>query len=478
MRVPKGKADEEGYGSKEPLVLLVDPLETWEHPDLEYLLSFDGVAGVEVWRLTSLQDRDADGATARLLSSAGGKDCWVRPYQRFKRAAAGLAERSDRHASRGPAMARAMALAFLSERQKADGVVSEVGSAVEDHHGLISGQKVLSVPQALAVIGAKMRLLPVVSLGGSPNFTAPRTLVYPRTVSTLVPTARLWANHFRPQLAGGELGRTLVGTVLWRAEQALRARDNLHEGIRLLEGEAAVDEALCHFDVVLTSAMASFDAFARALREPLKLEIQEHRCGLQKPNFRKCLRSVRPGLASLLEGGNEVGARIRFISRLRNQIHGVAPSEVLYVNVVENLFEHRVVMSSDVANRVSEVFPGPRAALEAHGLFLADGPAVNLAMLTETITGWMFSVLDAVMVEALPPEARTKPTAESGQDLWPSGIGDILTILARVGSYPTHPGIGIPASPGTRRRSLQAYAAGMRPVRPLANESEGEGREA
>ena len=444
------------------LRLLVDTQANRDAPHLEQLLPFGSVDRIEVAQLVELSEGEND-QWLTLRSREGDFRCSVPPLDQFRRIARRMVEESDAAAQEAE-LTRAMALAYLCERREADAVVSPIRHAFGDESGLLSDQRMWTVKEALAVIGANVRLRPLVPLAGAPMLHIDRPRAYTRTVVGLIPSYSTWATGCRAGLPAASSGQSLEQTVLTRVAQALRGRDAVHEGVRCLQGGLAVEEALYHFDVVLTSTVASFDALSRLMDELFRLALRRDQCGLQKKGFRKVLRRTggQTRLAEMLQKDQRVGQRISVITTLRNQIHGVAPAEVLYVRGVSGLVEHRITLPQGLTEELRVAMAGMEEEAETCGLFLEEvPPSVNVAMFVEAVMLWTLEILNELMAGMLESDRLAGPLETPSSSLLP-GMDDRLLLLAQVGTYPTTPGVGIAPTPGARREMLRTRARALR----------------
>src|SRR6266481_3097261 len=102
----------------------------------------------------------------------------------------------------------------------------------------------------------------------------------------------------------------------------LRGRDAVHEALRLGAGRSAMLDALYHFDVILTSSVASLDALARVAHDVFGLSSPVERIGWQRP-WRNELGQIVPGVAGVVAPNTRLGAALLILTRMRNSIHSI-----------------------------------------------------------------------------------------------------------------------------------------------------------
>ncbi|MGI8496259.1 MAG: hypothetical protein ACR2OG_01570 [Gemmatimonadaceae bacterium] len=160
---------------------------------------------------------------------------------------------------------RALGLSFISRPVNADAVVSPAGPALSpSDSGLLDGASLVTVPQALAMIGAHVRQRDVVPLGGIPTLVQQRTEVYPLTARLITKRGQdWWSSCVQDSAQHPDEWLGYAEAVFKRVGQALRGRDGVHEALRVGSGRSAILDALYHLDVVLTSGVGALDALAR-----------------------------------------------------------------------------------------------------------------------------------------------------------------------------------------------------------------------
>src|ERR1700737_1048424 len=273
------------------LSFLVDAASVAADPELPYLLSFNGVEGISVEQHVLLVERSGQDSKA-VLRADESLHVSLAPLNQFKRFAAEIAARPSCDFT-ADVVERALSYAFLAARLDVDAVVSPARPifGVADS-GLLDIGKLVTVNQALAIIGAHVRQRERVPLGGVPLMTQERTEVYPLTARVVIERGQEWWSSCLAIASSPDADLVSHGEAVFkRAGQALRGRDGVHEALRLRSGRAAILDALYHFDVVLASGVASLDALARvaneAFQKPSPIENDVLKVGWQKEAWGK-----------------------------------------------------------------------------------------------------------------------------------------------------------------------------------------------
>lgn len=372
MRTRAGKAHKSNT-----LSFLVDAESVANDPDLPYLLSFNEVDGISVEQNVVIVERPGQDSKA-IIGAAGNTHVWLAPLNQFNRFAQEIGSRPGCQVSTGTVQ-RALAYSFLAERLEVDAVVSTARPAFsQNDRGLLDLDSLVTVKEALAMIGAHVRQQERVPLGGSPLLTQERTEVYPLTARVIILRGQdWWASCVATVASPGDDLLSHAGAVFKRAGQALRARDAVHETMRVRVGRGAILDALYHFDVVLTSGVGGLDALARVANEIFRISSPVQEVGWQRKKWRKELEHVVPQVAGVIAPETELGAALRVITTLRNSIHSIPLDEYLYVQPTpgEDLVEHRVMIARDLAAQIRDV-SGPLVA--------ATGFTTGLDLLLDT----------------------------------------------------------------------------------------------
>ncbi len=104
------------------LILLVDAASLAADPELQYLLSFSGIGGINVEHHIQIIE-PPDDTPAAVVGAAGAHFVSLAPLPQFRRFAAEIAARPGVNYS-AAVIERALAFAHLSKSLKADAVVS------------------------------------------------------------------------------------------------------------------------------------------------------------------------------------------------------------------------------------------------------------------------------------------------------------------------------------------------------------------
>jgi hypothetical protein len=432
------------------LSFLVDAASIAADPDLPYLLSFDEVEGISVEQNIVLVERPGHDSKA-ILRADESLHVWLAPLNQFKRFAAEIATRPTCDFT-ADVVERALAYSFLAARLDVDAVVSPtrpVFGAADSR--LLNIGKLVTVNQALAMIGAHVRQRERVPLGGVPLMTQERTEVYPLTARVVIPRGQEWWSSCVATASSPQSDVVShAQAVFRRAGQALRGRDAVHEALRLRGGRAAILDALYHFDVVLASSVASLDALARVAHEVFGISSRIERVGWQREEWRKKLARGVPVVAHAVAPDTRLGSALLVLTTLRNSLHSIPLDEYLYVAVrpQAGVVEHRVMVPQELASRLQEV-AGPLGQLDKFGIFLDDSGTsfVNVPQLTEQLLSWTFEIIDGLFSATL---SCSQFVAGIKADFAPieEHERELCAKLARVGDYPSRMlSQGVPASP-------------------------------
>lgn len=426
------------------LSLLVDAISLTDDPELAYLLSFDGVEGLEIEQHVRIVD-EGERSHAE-LGAEGSHRATLAPLSQFRRFAAEIAGRSG--CQLGPdVIERALAFGFLATIVHADAVVTPAGQIFDRQDAGIVLAPMLTVSEALAVIGAHVRQRQNVPLGGAPLMTQSRTEVYPLTGRLIVHRGQeWWSSCVYREGPDHEEVMGLGEAVFQRLGQALRARDGVHEALRTGDGRSAILDALYHLDVVLTSSVASLDALARLVHKVFEVEESSFQAGWQSPKWTKRLGKQAPSLARLIQG--RVKAQLDIITSIRNSIHAIPLNEFLWVErgSHSSTVEHRAMFSADLASRILAVGQGAGDPRD-YGLYLPGPgtPYLNVGQFTEHVLSWTVEIVDLLLAELLTSTHFPAATPPNFSRL-DSCERQACVALAQVGNYPFRTDVpGIPA---------------------------------
>ncbi len=302
------------------LALLVDAASLADDPELQYLLSFAAVEGIEVEHHVTIVEPPDDTPTA-VVGAAGAHFVSLAPLAQFRRFAAEIAARPGVQCG-APVIERALAFVHISKLLKADAVVSPARSAFGPQDlGLLGTAALVSVPEALALIGGHVRQRDKVPLGGTPLLVSSRTTVYPLTARVITRNGQLWWTAcVRASSAHGPESEWLryAEGVFKRLGQGLRGRDGVHEALRTGDGRAAILDALYHLDVVLTSTVGALDALARVTHDlytATGTKVKAHEVAWQRDKWMQELRKAAPAVADVVEPRAPLGAALRIPAR-------------------------------------------------------------------------------------------------------------------------------------------------------------------
>lgn len=437
------------------MYLLVDATSVADDPELPHLLSFSEVEGLTVEHHITFVERTGDASIA-VVGREAARHISLAPFHQFREFAAEIAARPGCSLS-AEVIERALVLSFLAQALGADAVVSPARSVFEPRDsGLLDIPALVTIPEALAVIGAYVRQREEVPLGGSPLLVQQRSEVYSLTARVIIPNGQEWWS-WRVRIAGPQQLNSLqlAGAVFKRLGQALRGRDGVHEALRIGQGRAAVLEALYHFDVVLMSSVGSLDALARVAHEHYGVTLDARSAGWQSEKWTSKLPS---NIASIVTPTSQMGAALRILTRTRNSIHSIPLDEYLHVErrTERSRVEHRVMLSTDLAGELRKVAL-PLAPLDQYGLFLRGPalPSLNIGEFTENLLSWTIQIvgeLFRVMLGAGQGGGGKSIEIDELEQL----EQEYTAALARVGSYPVRRGAtGLPASPSLHQSVMQ-----------------------
>jgi hypothetical protein len=436
------------------LSLLVDVSSIATDPELPHLLSFGGVGDLSIEQHITLIERPGQGSEA-ILGAAGNSHVSLAPLNQFKRFASDIAARPGCQVS-SEVVQRALAYSFLADRLKVDAVVSSARPAFgPGDEGLLGKAALVTPGEALAMIGANVRQREVVPLGGRPLLVQQRSEVYPLTAMVIIPNGQDWwsacVHTARPEQSD-LLGHAQA--VFTRIGKALRARDSVHEALRVGAGRSAILDTLDHFDAVLTSSVGALDALARVAHEIFGLSLDVRRTAWQNDEWREALRLIAPNVATAVEPSTRLGSALRVLTNTRNSIHSIPLDEYLSVEREAHVsrVEHRVMMSEDLSRRLQMAGAG-LGRLDQYGIFIEDHGTsfLNVAQLTEQLLSWTIELIGELLRAMLSCSqlARGTPLDFSPVELFER---ELCAKLARVGEYPIRRGRqGLPAAPSLHR---------------------------
>jgi hypothetical protein len=272
------------HSSPTTLHLFVDTQSVPDSADLQHLLSFDCVEGIIVESTIAIE-QSAGGESIAVLGLDRSRRILLPRLSQFSEIIDELSEELGNRASNANLIERTLGLAFLTKSESADGFVTGVQEKVlKPVHNFAKTVQVLSVGQALALVGAYVRQRNSVPLCGDPPLRSDRNEVYSVTARAMVPTGQAWWVASVHQLGGRKESLQLAEAVFERLAQALRGRDSVHEALRTGDGRGAILESLYHLDVLLTSGVAALDALARVAHQVYGLPGKVWNIGWQKKN--------------------------------------------------------------------------------------------------------------------------------------------------------------------------------------------------
>jgi hypothetical protein len=191
----------------------------------------------------------------------------------------------------------------------------------------------MTVESAVAVVGLYLRLRNDFTYRQDNEFRERfnRRLYFWVLTRELLPNAWRWtdAGGQHSQATGDDTTLQLSLSALKRVDHALRARDRVHEQMKLPQNNDTADEALFHLDTFLVFFVSAFDAVAQAAHliyglDPGKL----HLAGWRRKWRTKQLSIVAPQVSALMDDGAPARDALDLLAFLRNTIHGEALSTV------------------------------------------------------------------------------------------------------------------------------------------------------
>lgn len=434
---------------------------------LTYLLTFERVSGFTVENRFSFVEQEGGNSYAE-IGEGGKRFVAIPPPDQTTRIAEKIS--SDRASSIDrQEIERALNLVKIAAILHADLLVPPVAGRIPPQYaGFFTKARLVSVSEALSVVGAHVRQRDPVPLAGNPALQQARAEVYAMTGRSLVPGgAGLWKLASRRENGREDL-QDYVEAAIGRIGQAIRGRDGVHEALRIATGRHGVEDALYHFDVVLTSGVAALDAIARFTHLYFGLNSPKNLAGWNRPAWLKELRRAQKDVADIVRNGSRIGAALRIIHYIRNTIHGVPVREFLNVEPgrFDSPVEHRVALSAELVELVSEA-GGPLGPLSDHGLFLDENPmpVMNVGVLTEDILVWLLEIVDALIAAILRFESLE---SESQPELGGLALLErkYVAALAGVGDYPVDRSRkGLAATPSLTQRIMSMRASALRRIR-------------
>jgi hypothetical protein len=449
------------------MVILVDVDSLAGDPELTHLLSFRMVNGFTIESHITLVEQP-DREPHVVLGEAGTRLVSVPPPDQTKRIAAKIAAGPDCRVSRD-VIERALVLQHVSLILHADMTVSPVADGVRGPEArFFERGAIVSVAEALAVIGAHVRQRNPVPLAGIPPLVQVRSEVYRMTARWIVPGGLdLWALAVNNQSSSKEQLRGYAEAVLNRVGQALRGRDGVHEALRVATGRPGLEDALYHFDVVLTSAVGAMDALARFAHLYFGLSSPLRRVGWQRSRWLNELRTASAFVANTVQEKSRLGAALRIITNTRNTIHGIPLSEYLHVEAanMDRPVEHRVSMTLELADELMKVGT-PLSPLSEYGVFIGDRqpPVLNVGVFTEQVLAWVLEIMGA-LIGAIRVAADLEPAGAIKLAKLEQLEREYACALARVGEYPLDRSkMGIPATHSLTLKVMGARARALRKI--------------
>lgn len=331
--------------------LLVDAVSLPGDPEFAYLMSFAALEGLSLEGHVTLVHRPHQTSYA-VLGEAQPRHVLVAPMEHFQRLAADISARPGCLFSPN-VVERTLAMSHLADHLHADAVVSPARSAFRaDDLSFLRRTRVITVAEALALLGAHLRQREEVPLGGRPLQIQRRSEVYPLTARLIVPSGQAWWSACVRVGARIETTPVALGHAMFaRLGQALRGRDAVHEALRVGSGRGGILDALHHLDDVLTHCVGSLDALAGAAHFIFDVPSRAGEPAWQR-RWRKELAKITPTVADVVAPDTRLGTALRMITTARNSIHGVAFDGYLEVGV--RGAEHRAMMSHALADDLRE----------------------------------------------------------------------------------------------------------------------------
>jgi hypothetical protein len=198
---------------------------------------------------------------------------------------------------------------------------------------LAKDSNAMTVESAVALVGLYLRLRNDFTYRQEKHFRENfnRRLYYWVLARELLPSAWRWtdAGGQHSQATGDDTTLQLSLSALKRIDHALRARDRVHEQMKLPQNNDTADEALFYLNTFLVFFVSAFDAVAQAAHliyglDPGKLYL----VGWGREWWTKQLSSVAPQVSTLMDDGTPARDARDLLALLRNTIHGEALSTV------------------------------------------------------------------------------------------------------------------------------------------------------
>lgn len=427
------------------LALLVDVASLVGDPELPYLLSFAGVEGLTIEQHVTLIERPGRASYAA-MGQAQSRHLLVAPLEQFRRFATEMSARPGCPFA-GEVLERAMAFSHLAGYLSADAVVSPARAAFgAGDQGFLRCKRIVTVAEALAIIGAHVRQRDEVPLGGRPLHVQRRTEVYPLTAKVILANGQAWWSAYLQSSRSQQSDPTSVGqAVFTRLGQALRGRDAVHEALRTGKERQGILDALHHLDSVLTHCVGTLDALASAAHDIFGVSSRSEPAWQR--GWRTDLARIAPTVASVVDPGTRLGVVLRVLTNARNSIHGTGFDE--YLHIGDRGAEHRAMMSQELADGMARV-GAPLTPLAQYGLYVEEPnatPSLNVGLFAEHLLSWTVEIVDALQLAMLSSGHMTPGVRVSFshlEEIQPR----YFRALARAGTYPCEPGIGgLPARP-------------------------------
>jgi hypothetical protein len=232
----------------------------------------------------------------------------------------------------------------------------------------------------------------------------------------------------------------------------------VHEALRVGVARSAIQDALYHFDVVLTSSVGALDALARVAHEIFGMSPKLLRsAGWQKTGKKgwwEELNGIAPSVAGVVAPHTRLGAALQILTKIRNSIHSIPLDEYLHVETraLSSVVEHRAMISSELAIELRAV----GAPLDDYGIFIGDtGFAfLNVGQLTERLLSCTIEIVGELQ-GAMLSCSQFAPGSAVHWDELEQLERDFCAALARVGSYPYRTGAsGLSATPSLHGRIM------------------------
>ncbi|MFL5409466.1 MAG: hypothetical protein ACJ79O_26915 [Myxococcales bacterium] len=249
-------------------------------------------------------------------------------YEEMARASAAAGETSEEDAL------RALLLAAAAYDLGADALVTGSPVLLSGEHGeFIARSNPLPSTVAAALAGLFLRLradFAYVSVQGLNEAVSP-WLFYWIVTRDLLPAGWRWLSGCSDQTRNEIAMADLAGSALERFSRALRARDHLHEQVRLSATNETNDVAVFYFDVVLLMLTAAFDIAAHVAHLVYELPPKTYRSATWRRQWwRDDLRVAANPLAALMDKEQPARDALELAAILRNKIHGEALRAVTF----------------------------------------------------------------------------------------------------------------------------------------------------